>query len=85
MLEDGVCLGMKATTGDVTVGNGHGFWLTRTVWRKTPRERWDRSNLEMIVAVPWCENEDDAKMEGERLEGEVVMMHKDYKETLEME
>ena len=40
---------------------------------KTATERWERSNLEMIVAVPWRKNEDDAKMDGERLEGEVVM------------
>ena len=26
-----------------------------------------RSNLEMIMAVPWRKNEDNAKMDGERL------------------
>ena len=45
--------------------------FTRSVWRKTARERWDRSNLEMMVAVPWRKNEDDAKMDGEGLKGEV--------------
>ena len=49
MWEDGVCLGIKATTREVIVGNRSGVWLTRTVWRKTARERWDRSDLEMIV------------------------------------
>ena len=49
------------------------------------RDRWERSNLGMIVAVPWCKKEDDANMDGERLEGEVVMMDKDYKEKLETE
>ena len=48
-------------------------------------ERWDRSNLEMIVAVPWRKNADDAKMDGERPKGEVVTMDNDYKEKLEME
>ena len=40
------------------------------------RERWERSNLETIVAVPWRENEDDAKIDGERPKGEVVMVDK---------
>ena len=44
-----------------------GVWLTGTVSRKTARERWERSNLEMIVAVPWRKSDDDAKMDGERL------------------
>ena len=65
--------------------NRNGVWLTRTVQRKTARERWDRNNLEMIVAVPWRKNEDDAEMDGELLKGEVVMMNQDYKEKLEME
>ena len=47
--------------------------------------KWDRSNLEMIVAVLWRKNEDDYKMDGERLKGEVVMMDTDYKEKLEKE
>ena len=72
-----MCLGIKATTGEVIVGNRNGVWLTRTVRRKTARERWDRSNLEMVVAVPWRKNEDTAKMDGGRLKGEVAMMDKD--------
>ena len=44
---------------------------------KTARERWERS--------PWRKNEDDAKMDGERLKEEGVMMEKDYKEMLEMQ
>ena len=50
-----------------------------------PRERWYRSNLEMIVAVPWRKNEDDPKMNGERLKSEVIVMDKEYKEKLEAE
>ena len=76
MWEDGACLGIKATLGDVIVENLNGVWLTRTVRRKTARER------QTVVAVPWRKNEDDAKMDGERLQGEVVMMDK---EMLEME
>ena len=45
----------------------------------------ERSNLVMIVVVPWRKNEDGAKMDGERLTGEVVMTDKDYREKLEME
>ena len=84
MWEGGVCLGIKATTGKVFVGTQNGVEPTRTVLRKTARERWDRSNLEMIVAVPWRKNEDDAKMDGERLKGDVVEMDQDCKENLEM-
>ena len=58
--------------------------LTRTVRRKTARERLDRSYLEMIVSVPWRKNEDDAKMDGERFRRE-FMMDEDYKEKLVME
>ena len=67
------------------MGNRNDVWLTRTVLRKTAREIWDRCNLEILVAVPWRKNEDDAKTVGERQRGEVVMVDKDYKEKLEME
>ena len=39
MWEDGVVLGVKATTGDIIVGNSGGVWLMRTV-RKLERARW---------------------------------------------
>ena len=80
-----MCLGIKETTGEVIVGSQNGGWLTRTVRRKTARERWERSNVEMTVAVPWRKNEDDAKVDGERQKGEVVMMDNDYKGKLETE
>ena len=78
MWEDGLCLGIKATTVELVVVNQNGLWLTRTVPKKTARERWERRNLEMIVAAPWRKNEDDAMMDGERLKREVMMMDKDY-------
>ena len=53
------------------MGNRSGVWFTTTVWRKTVRERWDRSNLEMIAAVLWRKKEDDAKMNGVCLKGKV--------------
>ena len=37
------------------------------------------------MAVPKRKSEDDAKMDGERLKGEVTMMDMDYKEELETE
>ena len=78
-------LGIKATTGEVIVGDPNGVWLSRTDRRKTARERWVRSNLEMIVAVPWRKNEDDATMDGESIKRRVVMMDRNHKEKLEME
>ena len=80
-----MCLGSKATIGEVNVGESNGVWLTRTVRKKTATERCERSNLEMIVAVPLRKNEDGEKMNGERLEGEVVLMDKDFRDKLEME
>ena len=53
--------------------------------KKISKERWDRSNLEMVVAVPLRKNEDDPKMDGERLKSEVVVMDKEYRENLEAE
>ena len=85
MWEDGVCLGSKATIGEVIVGERNGVRLTRTVRKKTATERCERSNLEMIVAVPLRKNDDGEKMDGERLEGEVVLMDKDFRDKLEME
>ena len=73
-------LGIKATTGEVIVGNGNGVWLARAVRRKTARERSERRNLGMFVVVPWRKNEHHANMDGERLKGEVVTIDKDYKE-----
>ena len=66
--EDGVHLGSNATTGEVIVGDRNGVWLARTVRKKTAKERCERSNLEMIVAVPLRKNEDGENMDGERLE-----------------
>ena len=85
MWEDGIYLGVKATTAEIIVGNRNGVWLTRTVRRKPAKERWDRSNLEMVVAVPWRKSEDDPKMDGERLKSEVVVMDNVYREKLEAE
>ena len=53
MWEDGIYLGVKATTADIMVGNRNGVWLTISVQRKPANERWDRSNLDMVVVVPW--------------------------------
>ena len=85
MWEDGVHWDTKATSGEVIVRNRNGVSAHRKIQKKTARQGWDPSNLEMIVAVPWRKNEDDAKMDGEGLKGELVMMDKDHKEKLEME
>ena len=53
--------------------------------KTSQRERWDRSNLEMVVAVPWRQNEDDPKMDGERLKSEAVVMDNENRERLEAE
>ena len=76
---------LKATTAEFIVVKRNVVWLTRTLRRKPAKERWDQSNLEMVVAVPWRKIEDDPKMDGERLKSEVVTMDKKYREKLEAE
>ena len=85
MREDCIYLGVKATMAEVIVGNRSGVWLTRTVRRKPAKERWDRSNLEMVVAVPWRKSEDDPRRDGEHIKSEVIVMNEEYKEKLEAE
>ena len=40
MWEDGVYLGLKATTGEIIVGTKSGVWKTRSVQRRPLEERW---------------------------------------------
>ena len=79
MWEDGVYFGVKVTTAEVIVRNRNGVWLRGTVRRKPAKERWDRRNLEMVVAAPWRKNEDDPKMDGERPKSEVVTKDQEKK------
>ncbi len=37
MWEDGVCLGIKGSTGEMIVAKGTGPWRTKTVHRKPER------------------------------------------------
>ena len=77
---DGVCLGVKTPTGEIIVGDRGGNVAHQNRQKKNGRERWVRDNLNMIVGVPWRKNDDDPKVDGEHLEGDVVM-DTDYKET----
>ena len=67
------------------MGNRNGVCLTRTVRRKPAKERWDRSNLDIVLAVQWSKNEDDPWMDEERLKSRVIVMEKEYRERLEAE
>ena len=40
--EDGIYLGIKATTGEIIIGTERGAWRTRTVQRKTIEDRWNK-------------------------------------------
>ena len=66
MWEDFVYLGIWASVGEVVVGNRDGVWSTRTFSEADSEGTWDRTNLKVNVAVPWRQNEDDAKMDGHR-------------------
>jgi len=85
MWEEGVFLGVKGSTGEIIVGNEKGVWVTRTVRRKPEEERWDRTNIEKIVGVPWKNNEQDANADGDGMRGEVKIMDKEYRERMEAE
>ena len=65
-------------------GGGH---RGKSKWRvadesyseKTQQKRLTRTfrrNLEMVVADPWRQSEDDPRMDGERLKSAVVVMDK---------
>ena len=68
MWEDGVFLGVKGKTGEFIIGDEKGVWKTRTVQRKPMEERWQADNARYVQWVPWRVNEEDARMDGERLE-----------------
>ena len=70
--EDGVYLGIKATTGEIVIGTKKGIWRTRSVRRKPIELRWKTENMEMVGGVPWRMSEDDEKVDGEGLRGGVV-------------
>ena len=65
------CGGVKATTGEITVGNRGGVWLTRTARRKPEAVRWG-NNLNT-----WRENGAFPGMDGEKMQEEVVVMDED--------
>ena len=83
MWDDGVYLGVKGSTGEIIVGDQKGVWVTRTVKRKPEEERWQRSNMKMIVGVPWKKNDEDEKADGEAMKAEVTIMDKEYRERME--
>ena len=66
--EDGVYLGIKATTGEYIVGDKTGIWRPRTLHRKPFEERWTDQNLAMIGGVPWRTSDNDPKVDGKKLE-----------------
>ena len=63
-------LGVKATTGEIIVGNRGGLWLTMVVRRKPEGERGERNNLNKIVGVLQRKNEDDPETDGEKTQRE---------------
>ena len=83
MWEDGIYLGVKATTAEVIIGTKSGVWVTRTVRRKPLEERWDKENLELVGGVPWYRSDADENVDGEKMRTEVKTMDKDYLEKFE--
>ena len=70
--EDGVYLGLKATTGEIIIGTERGAWRTRTVQRKTIEERWNKDNCVNVGGVPWRTHDEDPKVDGEKIECRIL-------------
>ena len=65
----GAYLGVKGSTGEVTIGDGDGVWRTRTVRRRPEELRWRAEEIKKIRGLPW-------DREGEKKEGGVVKMER---------
>ncbi len=63
--EDGIFLGIKATSGEYIVGTARGIKRTRTIARRPEEERWSADCLSYVGGVPWRMSEDDPKTDGE--------------------
>ena len=79
MWEDGICSSVKATTAEIIVGNrgrvAHEDGLEGTMGtRQLGQRSW---------GVFWRKNEHDLETDGEKLQGEVVMMDQEYEDQLE--
>jgi hypothetical protein len=72
MWEDGVYLGVKATTGEIIVGTMKGIWRTRSVRRKPEEDRWSVDNMSLVGGVPWRMSSNDENVDGAALQGGVV-------------
>ena len=70
MWEDGVCLGVKGTTGDIIVG-------TR---RRVVHEDGQEKAREKDCGSSWRMNEDDPETDGVKLQEEIEITDKDHKE-----
>ena len=66
--DDGIFLGIKATTGEFMIGDKIGVHRTRTIQRKPIEERWKPENLEFVGGVPWRVSDDDPKTDGEPMQ-----------------
>lgn len=67
MWGDGVYLGVKEKTGEIIVGDSRGAWKTRSARRRPVEERWSPNSATMVVGVPWRVNDNDPKVNGERM------------------
>ena len=72
MWEDGIYLGIKATTGELIVGTEKGVWKTRSIQRRPFEERWNVRAAKMVGGVPWRVSGEDQNADGEKLEVEAT-------------
>ena len=74
--QDGVYLGVKATTGEFIAEREVRHVAHETVSGKLVTERRTRGNLSVVIGVIWRKNDDDPKADGDSLMGEVVVTDK---------
>ena len=64
---NGVFLGVKGRSGEISVSESSGVWKTRTVQRRPIGDRWDVKNAEQIQFAPWKAHWEDEKADGDVL------------------
>ena len=83
--EDGVYLGVRGQSGELIVSDQKGVWKTRTVQRKPFEDRWPGTGHEMIIKVPWAEEEGEKADETEKLVTEMTEGEKEAEKHVEPE
>ena len=67
--EEGVFVGVKRRSNEITVSTGIGLVNVRSVKRVVKEKRWSVKNLEEVKWAPWHRYKDDEDADGDVPEG----------------